>query len=347
MNTQPPAPGSGSGPVPGAASGPATEEGTDTGPETFSSPETLAALRARLGPVGIWTGALDVVPASRARALAAELDELGYGSLFLPEVAGRDPFVHLALLLDSTTRLVGATGIANIWARDAVAMTEATKALEEAFPGRLLVGLGVSHEHLVGGLRGHDYRRPLAAMAAYLDGLDHSPYTAERPPTAPPRLLAALGPRMLALAGRRADGAHPYLVTPEHTALARSLLGPGPLLCVEQAAVETDDAAHARELGRAYVGVYAGLPNYANNLRRLGFDEDDLRPPYSDRLVDSLVAWGGGEAIAGRVRAHLDAGADHVCVQVLPEGRRAVPDAAWRRLAPALLQGTATGRGAR
>src|ERR1700722_8039118 len=184
----------------------------------------------QLAPIGIWTGALDVVPAAQAQELAAELEELGYGAVWLPEVAGRDVMVHLALLLSATQRLVGATGIASIWARDAVTMTAAVKGLTEAFPERVLVGLGVSHHTLVEDLRGHSYEKPLTAMRAYLDALDKAPYTAFRPTTPVHLALAALQPKMLALAGERTDGAHTYLVPPEHTVDARKAVGMGPAL---------------------------------------------------------------------------------------------------------------------
>jgi len=290
--------------------------------------------RFRLPPVGLWTGALDMVPAGRARELAAELEELGYGAVWIPEVAGRDPFVHLAMLLSATDRMIGATGIASIWARDAVATSCATKALTEAFPERVLIGLGVSHENLVSGLRGHDYAKPLTAMRTYLDGVDGAPYTAQRPTTPARYVLAALRPRMLGLAGERTDGAHPYFVTPEHTARARDILGPRPLLCPEQAVVLTDDPDEARRIGRVYTSTYLGQPNYLNNIRTLGFTDDDLAPPGgSDAFVDALVAWGDAGTVVGRVREQLDAGADHVAVQVLPTQKRGVPDAQWRELA--------------
>src|ERR1700722_6961101 len=164
--------------------------------------------RLQLAPIGIWTGALDVVPAAEAQELAAELEELGYGAIWLPEVAGRDVMVHLALLLSVTRKLVGATGIASIWARDAVTMTGGVKGLTEAFPERVLIGLGVSHHTLVEGLRGHQYEKPLAAMRAYLEAMDAAPYTAFRPSTPVHRVLAALGPKMLALSAEKTDGAH-------------------------------------------------------------------------------------------------------------------------------------------
>jgi probable F420-dependent oxidoreductase len=316
-------------------------EGT-TGASAGSSPAQSEPMPKPAGrpldgrPVGLWTEALDHVPASRADELAAEIDSLGYGAIWLPEVAGREIFVHLARILAATDRLIGATGIANIWARDAVALHGAELTLEEAFPGRVLVGLGVSHRNLVEDLRGHHYRRPLRAMADYLAELDRSPYTAVRPTGRPPRLLGALGPRMLALAAARADGAHTYLGTPEHTALARDLLGADRLLCPEQTAVLETDPGAARERARQFLAVYLAQPHYQAHLRRLGFEDDDLAGGGSDRLVDHLVAWGDVAAIAARVAAHRAAGADHVALQLLPATRRGVPLDAWRAVAPAV-----------
>lgn len=290
-----------------------------------------------LPPIGIWTGALDVVPLARSQELAAELEELGYGAIWLPEVAGRDVMFHLGMLLSATKRLVGATGIASIWARDAVTMTGGIKGLTEAFPERVVLGLGVSHQPLVEGLRGHSYEKPLAAMRTYLGAMDASPYQAQRPSTPVHRVLAALGPKMLALAAEKADGAHNYLVPPEHTERARAALGAGPLLCPEQAVLLETDPAKARQIGRIHTKVYVGLPNYQNNLRRLGFSDDDFAEEGgSDRLVDAIVAWGDLDTVTARVQAHFDAGADHVSIQALIENPRGVPDDAWRELAPAL-----------
>ncbi|HVF31854.1 MAG TPA: LLM class F420-dependent oxidoreductase [Acidimicrobiales bacterium] len=291
----------------------------------------------RLAPIGIWTAALDVVGASEAQELAVEIESLGYGAVWLPEVAGRDVFLHLGLLLSATRTLVGATGIANIWGRDAVTMTGAVKGLAEAFPERALIGLGVSHKNLVEGLRGHDYDKPLSAMRAYLERMDASPYTARRPTTPMRRVLAALGPKMLQLAAERTDGAHPYFVPPEHTATARGMLGDGPLLCPEQAVLLETDAERARTIGRAHTAIYVAQPNYTNNLRRLGFTDGDFADGGSDRLVDAIVAWGTVDDVVARVQAHLDAGADHVCVQALTPSFREVPIAQWRELAPALV----------
>ena len=291
-----------------------------------------------LPPIGIWTGALDTVALSQSQELACELEELGYGAIWLPEVAGRDVMFHMGMLLAATERLVMATGIASIWARDAVTMTGGVKGLTEAFPERVVLGLGVSHHTLVEDLRGHTYAKPLSAMRTYLDAMDNSPYVAQRPTTPVRRVLAALGPKMIALAAEKTDGAHNYLVPPEHTATAREILGSGPLLCPEQAVVVESDPARAREIGRAHTKTYVRLPNYQNNLRRLGFDDDDFADGGSDRLVDTIVAWGDLDAITARVRAHFDAGADHVSIQALDEDPRGVPADAWRELAPALTE---------
>lgn len=292
--------------------------------------------RFALPRTGLWTGALDNLPATAARELAFELEELGYGAIWIPEVAGRDPFVHLALLLSATERLIGATGIANIWARDAVSANGAVRGLTEAFPERVLIGFGVSHRNLVDDLRGHRYDKPLSAMREYLAAMDDSPYTAVRPTTPVRRVLAALRPRMLRLAAERTDGAHPYFVTPEHTARARATLGAGPLLCPEQAVLLETDPVKAREIGRAYTSVYLGQPNYVNSVLELGFAEEDLSDGGTDAFVDAMVAWGDEDAVLARVREHLDAGADHVAVQALTLNRREVPDRQWRELAPAL-----------
>ncbi len=291
----------------------------------------------QLGRVGLWTHALDMVPMSRARELAVEIEELGYGTILLPETAGRDPLVAAALLLDSTSRIVVGTGIAGIYSRDALAMACGHKSLTEAYPDRFVLGLGVSHAVAVEALRGHTYGKPLTAMREYLDRMDAAPYFAYAPAAPPVRVLAALGPRMLELAAERAAGAHPYFVPVEHTALAREHLGPDALLLPEQKVVLETDPVRAREIARAAMAVYLGLPNYTNNLRRLGYGDDDLAGGGSDRLVDAIVAWGDDAAIRARVDAHLAAGADHVAIQVCTGDLTTVPVDAWRRLAPALV----------
>lgn len=290
----------------------------------------------QLGRVGIWTPHLDPQPSAQARDAAAEIEALGYGAIWLPEAVGRDPFVHAALLLGATTRIVLATGIASIYARDAMTMNAVWQTLSEAFPDRFLLGLGVSHEPMVAGMRGHEYSRPLQTMREYLQRMDGSAYFAARSTATPQRVLAALGPKMLALSAELAQGAHPYLVTVEHTERARAVLGDGPRLCPEQKVVLDTDATTAREIGRSRLAPYLTLPNYVNNLRRFGFGDEDFVDNGSDRLVDALVAWGDEATIKTRVDAHLAAGADHVCVQVLNADYTTVPFDEWRRLAPVL-----------
>jgi probable F420-dependent oxidoreductase len=289
-----------------------------------------------IGRIGIWTFQLDLQPAVAAQTAAAEIEELGYGAIWIPEALGREPFTSAGLLLAATRRIVLATGIANIWGRDAMAMAAGQTTLTEAYPDRFLLGIGVSHRPLVEGVRGHRYERPLTAMRAYLDAMDRAPYVAAPPPVPGVRIIGALHPKMLALAAERAAGAHPYFVTPEHTARARGILGPDRLLAPEQAVVLETDPSTARAIGRAHMAIYLGLPNYARNLLSLGFTEADLADGGSDRLVDAIVAWGTVEQVVARVKAHLDAGADHVCLQALDADPRALPMRQWRVLAAAL-----------
>jgi probable F420-dependent oxidoreductase len=290
----------------------------------------------KLGQIGIWTAQLDYQPAAKAKEVAAELEQLGFGVIWFPESTGREALTNAGLLLGATNRIVIATGIANIYARDAVAMAAGQKTLAEAYPGRFLLGLGVSHLPLVEQIRGHSYGKPVATMRAYLDKMDRAPYRAV-PSVNSIRVLAALGPQMLRLAAERAQGAHPYFVPPEHTAKARELLGSDRLLAVEQAVVLESDPAKAREIARAHTSRYLMLPNYVNNLRGLGFTDRDVVNGGSDRLVDAIVAWGDMTAVIDRVRAHQSAGADHVCVQVLPPEAQELPMSQWREVASALL----------
>jgi probable F420-dependent oxidoreductase len=290
-----------------------------------------------LRPVGLWTPALDGMPWSQGRDVAQEIESLGYGAVWVPEAVGRDALVASTLLLDATERLVAATGIVSLYARESVALNMAWRTIEAAFPGRFVLGIGVSHQPMVEGLVGTTYGPPVATMRAYLDRMDAAPFFGVQAPEPPRRVLAALGPKMLALAAERADGAHPYNVTPDHTRLARDVLGAGKLLAVEQKVALTTDATTGREVARRTMAIYTGLPNYTNNFRRLGFGDDDLAGGGSDRFLDAMVAWGDEAAIRARVDEHLAAGADHVCIQVLhPEGMQVAPLDAWRRLAPAL-----------
>jgi probable F420-dependent oxidoreductase len=296
----------------------------------------MAQISIQPGPIGVWTRQLEDHPAAKARETACELEELGYGALWFGEAAGREALTNAGLLLAGTKRIVIATGIANIYARDAVATAAGQKTLAEAYPNRFLLGLGVSHVPLVEQLRGHRYEKPVAKMRAYLDAMDKAPYQSVLPPIKPVRVLAALGPKMLQLAGERADGAHPYNVNPEHTAQAREILGPGRYLCPEQAVVLETDPDKAREIGRAFLALYLTLPNYTGNFLRLGFDESDFRNGGSNRLIDAIVAWGDPDAIRNRIRAHRAAGADHVCIQVLTARPKELPLREWRELASAL-----------
>jgi len=217
-------------------------------------------------------------------------------------------------------------------------MAAGQNTLAEAYPGRFLLGLGVSHIPLVEKVRGHSYGKPVTSMRAYLDGMDRTLYRAVLPVTAPTRVLAALGPQMLRLAATRAGGAHSYFVPPEHTAGAREILGSERLLAVEQAIILEADPTKARTIARAHTSRYLALPNYVNNLRRLGFGDADLANGGSDRLVDAIVAWGDMTSVIDRVRAHQSAGANHVCIQLLPADPQALPMAQWREVASALVK---------
>lgn len=281
----------------------------------------------QLGRVGIWSSAFGAEQ-DEARRAAGELERLGYGTLWFPNSA--DMFARAGELLEATSRIVVATGIASIWTHPAEQATEAHHALTQAHPQRFLLGLGVSHAHLVDRHQTGRYSRPVERMVAYLDALDAAPTPV--PPGA--RILAALGPRMLEIARRRSAGAHPYLVTVEHTRRARAALGPDALLAPEQAVVVSTDPAEARRLGRMHLARYLQAPNYVNNWLRLGFTRDDLADGGSGRLVDALVAWGNEEAIGERVAAHFAAGADHVCLQALTEEPGTIPYEQWHALAP-------------
>src|SRR3984885_1882381 len=275
----------------------------------------MAQTSIQVGPIGIWTRQLEDQPAAKAQETARELEELGYGALWFGEAFGREVLTNAGLLLAGTKRMVIATGIANIYARDAVAMASGQKTLAEAYPNRFLLGLGVSHVPLVELLRGHRYdNKPVATMRAYLDAMDKAPYQSVPPPIKPARVLAALGPKMLQLSGERADGAHPYNVNPEHTAEARQILGKDRYLCPEQAVVLETDPDKAREIGRAFLGFYLTLPNYANNLLRLGFDENDFHNSGSNRLITSIIAWGDLRAFRNQIRKPTGAGAAHAVI---------------------------------
>lgn len=283
--------------------------------------------------IGIWSGELRFGDEGEKREAMAELEELRYTAAWIPDVGG-DVFGALRDLLDASASMVAATGILNLWMHEASDVGEGFAALEADFPGRTLLGIGVSHHLLIDTTHPGEYAKPLARTRAYLDRLDAASPTV----ASSRRVLAALGPKMLDLARDRAAGAHPYLVTPEHTAVARAALGDGPLLAPEQHVVLETDAERARAVAREGLGVYLQLPNYVNNWRRLGFTEDDFADGGSDKLVDHVVVWGDEATIAARVQAHIDAGADHVCVQAVTGAEHTdFPRAEWRALAPALV----------
>jgi probable F420-dependent oxidoreductase len=281
-----------------------------------------------VGRVGIWAVSGSWQGPAGAEA-AAELDELGFGALWLGRSSG--DLRAVTDLLEVTRRLVVATGIVNVWTEPAGPAAQAFAAASRAYPDRVLLGIGAGHKHMVEAATGQQYERPYHRVESYLDELD----AAEPPVPRDGRALAALGPRMLALAGRRSLGAHPYLVTPEHTRLAREILGPGPLLAPEQTVVLELDPDKARTAARQMVSRYFITPNYTNNWLRLGFDPDDFAGAGSDRLIDALVAWGDVETVRARVDEHHQAGADHVCVQVVGQPGE-IPRAAYRTLAAAL-----------
>ncbi|UXA16377.1 LLM class F420-dependent oxidoreductase [Mycobacterium sp. SMC-4] len=284
-----------------------------------------------LSGIGVWSSQLRYGNPAEAAEAAAELDELGFTALWIPDVGG--PVLDsVENLLSATKQTVIATGILNLWMHEPAEVADRYAALTDAHGRRFLLGIGCSHAPLIDAGEPGRYRKPLAATRAFLDGLD----SATQPVPKDDRVLAALGPKMLQLSAERGAGAHPYLTTPEHTRQAREVLGDGPLLLPEQGVLLTEDREQARAIGTDWLKSYLALPNYANNLLRLGFTEEDLRT-VSDRVFDALLAWGDEETIQRRVDEHRQAGADHVCVQVLTADPREFPREQWRRLAAALL----------
>ncbi|MFE6096910.1 LLM class F420-dependent oxidoreductase [Streptomyces massasporeus] len=283
-------------------------------------------LKETVGRYGIWSAGLRSEDPDRRAELAeaaAELEELGYGAVWL---GGNSSAANAAPLIEATSNLTVGTSIQSIWQHEPDAAATAFADLESAHPGRFLLGLGVSHAKRV-----EQYARPYSALVEHLDGLDAAGVPAER------RLLAALGPKSLRLARDRAAGSIPYLVTPEHTAHAREILGEAPLLAPELGVVPETDPDRARALAREFLELYLPLPNYTNNFLRHGFTEDDLKDGGSDRLVDALFAWGDDAAIRTKIDAFFEAGADHVALQVVSdEPRDALPRKAWRDLAALL-----------
>lgn len=296
----------------------------------------VQGLRDRIGRVGVWLGPIGLAPAEEERAAVARIEQLGYTAAWFGEaLSGREAMSHAGILLAASERLAVATGIASIWARDAAAAINGANTLNEAWGERFVLGLGVSHAPIVQS-RGHHYTRPLTAMRTYLDAIARHAYTGPPPAHPSPIVLAALGPRMLELARDRTAGAHPYFVPTAHTARAREILGPGPVLAPEQVVVLETDPGRAREIARRHMAAYLRLPNYVENLRTFGYHDEDFAGGGSDRLVDAIVAWGDEAAIAARVREHLAAGADHVAIQAYADDASAAV-AQLERLAPAVV----------
>lgn len=305
-----------------------------------SSPasDATAANRVRIdfpSRIGVWWSS-DAWSMPAAQEVAREIEELGFGSLFLPEVVGKECLTQSAAFLAATDRLVVGTGIANIHVRIPSAAEAGARTLTALYPGRFVLGLGVSHGPLVEGMLGGTYTKPLATMRGYLDKMAALPEQIEPGVGRPPRLLAALGPKMIELSGTHADGAHPYLVTPEHSKVTREILGPDKWVVSEQAVSITGDDANQLANAHSHLEVYSGLPNYRNSWLRQGFDESDLVRGGSERLARALVGMGTAEQAAAKVTAHLDAGADHVVIQALGDNPMADPRPALRELAAVL-----------
>jgi len=270
--------------------------------------------RFNLSKPGVWYFT-DGMSAPQAAETAQRIESLGYSALWIPETVGRHPFAHAAWLLANTESLVIATGIASIYHREPGVTVAAQKTLAEQSGNRFLLGLGVSHKPMVEGVRGLAYGKPVATMHSYLEKMAASPYSGPDPDARPPCVIAALGPKMLELARDACQGAHPYFTSPDHTAVARDILGPAPWLCGAQKVILTADKENARATARQAAQPYMALPNYRNNWLRMGLAESDLENGGSDRFIDSTFACGDATAIRGRIQAHYDAGASHVCVQ--------------------------------
>jgi probable F420-dependent oxidoreductase len=275
----------------------------------------------QLGKLGVWYF-FDSLSSQAAAEAAKRIEDMNYSALWIPEAVGRHPFVHAGWLLASTTKLILATGIANIYHREPGVTLAGQKTLAEQSGDRFLLGLGVSHKPLVEGVRGLTYGPPVAAMRTYLERMDQAPYAGAGNDLKPARVIAALGPKMLEVARDLCDGAHPYFTSPVHTKMAAQVLGPDKMLCVEQKVILETDATKARSLARGVAQMYLGLPNYRNNWLRMGLTEADLADGGSDRFIDATFAWGDIDAIRQRIQEHYDAGATHVCVQpVNPNGQ--------------------------
>jgi probable F420-dependent oxidoreductase len=269
---------------------------------------------------------LDAMGAEESAAFCRRVERMGYKVLWSPEAWGRDPFAHGGYLLAKTDRLIYATGIANIWVRDPMTMAMAAKTLAEIAEDRFILGIGVSHRSLVEDLRGHKYTKPYSYMSEYILRMKSALYRAVAPKTEPPLVIAALHPKMLALAAREAHGTHTYLCLPEHTKRAREVMGPDAWVCSSVIVILEHDAAKARARARQHLSFYAYQENYQRILLAQGFTRADFENGCSDRLIDTLVAWGSEEQIRKRIDAHLTAGANHVCLMPLRCDESNLPD---------------------
>jgi probable F420-dependent oxidoreductase len=279
-----------------------------------------------IGKHGLWFF-LDGMTAPETAEFARKVEKCGYSVLWLPEAVGREPFAHIGYLAAKTDSLKFATGIANIWARDPITMSAAANTVGELSNGRFVLGIGVSHKPLVLNLRGHSYDKPYSYMKEYLPKYKSALYRAPKAKEEVPVVIAALHPKMLQLAATETHGTHTYSVPPEHTAQTRAAIGPKPWICAAQAVILESDAAKAREAARKYMKNYIPrLPNYTNNLKALGWKDEDFANGCSDALVDAIVAWGNEDKIRGRIDAHLKAGATHVCILPLSVDSETLPD---------------------
>jgi probable F420-dependent oxidoreductase len=282
-------------------------------------------MATELGKLGVWAF-IDNMTAPEAAKFAQQLEQWGYSALWIPEAVGRDPFSIISYMAVHTKKMIFATGIANIYARDPMSMNAIHNTLSELAPGRFVLGMGVSHAPLVKDIRGHDYLKPVSTMKNYLAAMDSALYKPA------PILLGALRQHMLKLSADKASGAHPYFVPPEHTAWAREILGPEAWLCPEQMLVLESDVDKARGIARSHMATYTSLDNYKNNLKQFGFENADFENSGSDKLVDAIVGWGDEAALKNRIKAHWDAGANHVCIQALQDDVERGPDLALLEL---------------
>jgi len=266
-----------------------------------------------IGKLGVWYF-FDKLTATESAEAAIRIENLGYSTLWIPETIGKSPMVQSSWLLSNTKTLNLATGIANIYHREPGVTLAAQKSLAEQSNNRFLLGLGVSHTRIVEGIRGLKYGPPLSTMRRYLEAMEEAPYTGAKPSEEPSLVIAALGPKMLALAAEKTNGAHPYFTSPDHTAVARNIMGKDSWLCVEQKVILESDPVKARELAKPVAKTYKDLPNYRNNWIRMGLTEDDI-DNMSDKFIDATFAWGSEQTIQNRIKEHFDAGADHVSIQ--------------------------------